>query len=147
MWAVARTRLLAASMIALVIPLGLLARSHRAGATLETLDGFLATYAGDTLWPVMFYFMGRFVWPAARCRTLVWAVLAITLGLEFSQLWKPPLLQFLRAQPISGFILGNHFIWSDVVCCLAGTALAFVIDWLFLDAQKGSDSEGVVWPG
>ena len=123
-----RTRMIAAAVIAVVIPLGLFARSHRAGATLETFDGFLASYTGDTLWPVMFYFMGRFVWPRVRCGTLVIAVLAITLGLEFGQLWKPPFLQFLRAQPISGFILGNSFIWSDVVCCVVGTALAWSID-------------------
>ena len=121
-----RTRLIAASIVALVIPLGLFARSHRAGATLETFEGFLATYTGDTLWPVMFYFLGRFAWPGARHRTLVLAVLVITLGLEFGQLWKPPILQFLRAQPISGFILGNRFIWSDVVCCVVGYGVGLV---------------------
>ena len=38
-----RTRMIAAAVIAVVIPLGLFARSHRAGATLETFDGFLAS--------------------------------------------------------------------------------------------------------
>ncbi len=123
-----RTRWLAAITIATVIPIGLLARSYRTGADSSTLIGFLATYAGDTLWPIMFYFMGRFCSPKASRWTLLIGTLAITLTLEFGQLWNPPLLLWLRQQPVIGFILGNHFIWSDVVCCVTGAFCAWLID-------------------
>jgi len=123
-----RNRVLAALIIALVIPVGLLARSHRADANWATLSGFLATYLGDTLWPVMFYFMGRLLLPKASTRTLIAVTLGITLTLEFGQLWKPPTLQWMRQQPLIGFILGNQFIWTDVLCCTAGTAFAFFVD-------------------
>lgn len=127
-----RTRAIAVLIIACVIPIGLLARSYRADADSATFVGFLATYLGDTLWPIMFYFIGRCILPKATALTLVTTTLAITLTLEFGQLWQPPALQWLRQQPIIGFILGNHFIWSDVVCCLVGTAAAWCADALLI---------------
>jgi len=121
-------RLLAGLVVATVIPIGLIARSFRSGASTETILGFAATYLGDTLWPMMFYFIGRFLFPTALCRRLFFFVLALTLTIEFGQLWKPPLLQWLRQQPISGFLLGNSFVWSDVICCTIGAVAAVVID-------------------
>ena len=132
-----RSRLIAVIVILVVIPLGIFARSHRSGADPSTLLGFLATYAGDTLWPIMFYFFGRFCLPRASRLTLVVLALSITLTLEFGQLWNPPFLLWLRQQPIIGFILGNTFIWSDVWCCAIGTFSAALIDFL-LAARSGS---------
>lgn len=136
-----RTRLLSAAVIATVIPIGLIARSHRIGANAATPLGFLATYLGDTLWPIMFYFMGRFCFPMASCRTLLLTSLSITLTLEFGQLWNPPTLQWLRQQPVVGFILGNHFIWSDVVCCVTGALLALLFDILFVARVRNNKIE------
>ena len=115
-------------VVVAVIPVGLIARHFRSGADVESLLGFLATYTGDTLWPIMFYFIGRLIWPKCSPMTLFVGTLALTLGIEFLQLWKPPLLQWLRAQPISGFILGSTFIWSDIVCCTVGAIIAVMID-------------------
>lgn len=123
-----RKRSLALAVVLIVIPIGLFARSHRPDADPATLIGFLATYTGDTLWPIMFYFVARFCFPTARIVSLLLFVLSLTLTLEFSQLWKPPLLVYLRAQPGIGFVLGNSFIWSDVVCCLVGSVFAVLID-------------------
>ncbi len=129
---VSRIRLLAALIIILVIPVGLFARSQRAGADPATLLGFLAAYTGDTLWPIMFFFIGRFVLPLANRWILVGLTLALTLTLEFGQLWQPDFLQWLREQPVIGFILGNTFIWSDTACLLVGSAIAVIIDMILL---------------
>ena len=123
-----KIRLFSLAVVLIVIPLGLLARSHRADADPTTPIGFLATYAGDTLWPIMFYFAARFCFPAARAVSLLGIILAFTLALEFSQLWKPPLLVYLRSKPGIGFVLGNSFIWSDVACCTVGSLLAMMVD-------------------
>ncbi len=125
-----KTRLFAVLVVLIVIPIGLFARSHRGGADPSTLLGFLATFTGDTLWPIMFYFAARFCFPTAKSVSILVFVLMLTLTLEFSQLWKPPLLEYLRQQPVLGFILGNSFIWSDVICCLIGSAIAPGIDLL-----------------
>lgn len=125
---ISHTRLLAAIVVLLVIPLGLFARSQRPGADADTFPGFLATYAGDTLWPVMFFFVGRFAFPTAGRWRLLASVLGLTLTLEFGQLWQPPALQWLREQPVVGFILGNSFLWSDVACLLVGSFIAVLLD-------------------
>ena len=84
----------------------------------------------------MFYFIGRFGFPTASRRSLVITTLLITLTLEFGQLWNTPTLNWLRHQPVIGFILGNRFIWSDVVCCLVGTFFALLLDSLFVTRQQ-----------
>jgi len=123
-----RTRLFAIVIVLIVIPIGLFARSHRADADPSTWLGFLATYTGDTLWPIMFYFFGRFCFPNARVVSLLTFVLVLTLTLEFGQLWQPPWLQYWRRQPGIGFVLGNSFIWSDVICCVVGAGVAAIVD-------------------
>jgi hypothetical protein len=127
-----RIRLLSAVVLLLAIPVGLFARSHRAGADPVTLSGFLSTYTGDTLWPVLFFFIGRWVFPLANRASLAAFTLALTLTIEFNQLWQPAILQSLRAQPVIGFLLGNKFIWSDVACLLVGTCVAVLLDTLLL---------------
>ncbi len=134
-----RRRFLAVIVISTVIPLGLFARSHRSGTDPSTLPGFLAAYAGDTLWPIMFYFAGMLLLSGASRVMLAIFALSITLTLEFGQLWNPPLLLWLRQQPIIGFVLGNSFVWSDVWCCAIGTFSALLID-LFLGLPRSRDS-------
>ena len=123
-----RIRLVAVAVVLTVIPIGLYARSQRADADPTTVVGFLASYTGDTLWPIMFYFAGRFCFPHASTWKLTVFVLALTLGLEFGQLWQPDWLQWLRSQPGIGFVLGNSFVWSDVWCLLVGSAMAVALD-------------------
>lgn len=122
------TRFAAILIIGIVIPLGLFARSRRSGADPSTVGGFLANYAGDTLWPVMFFFLARFVFPMASRRNIAIGVLTLTLGLEFGQLCRLDVLQQLRQWPVIGFLLGNTFLWSDVGCLIVGTALAVLLD-------------------
>lgn len=133
---VSRIRLLAALVVLLVIPVGLFARSHRAEADPATLSGFLATYTGDTLWPIMFFFIGRFVFPLADRWSLVAFTLVLTLTLEFGQLWQPASLQWLREQPVIGFMLGESFVWSDVVCLLVGSSISIFIDTMLSASLK-----------
>ena len=135
-----RLRWQAIGVVATVIPLGLFARSQRAGADASTFAGFLATYTGDTLWPIMFYFAVRAMAPTIPALRLFGGVLGFTLTLEFGQLWQPDWLQWLRAQPLIGFILGNVFVWSDVVCLGCGSVLAVILDGMFSSTQPSDRS-------
>ena len=123
-----RVRQLAALVVSLVIPVGLFARSHRAGADAATFSGFLSTYVGDTLWPILFFFIGRFAFPRANRWWLAAFTLVLTLTIEFGQLWQPATLQWLREQPVIGFMLGNSFLWSDVACLLVGSVICILMD-------------------
>ena len=120
--------MIALLIVLVVIPVGLFARSQRAGADAASFTGFLANYTGDALWPILFYFIGRCLLPCAKTSTLAAGTLALTLVIEFSQLWQPPLLQWLREQPVIAFLLGNSFIWSDVACLVVGTGMAVILD-------------------
>jgi len=121
-------RLFAALVVLLVIPVGLFARAQRATADPATLPGFLASYGGDILWPIPFFFVARLLVPRANRWIVAVSVLALTLTIEFGQLWQPPWLQSLRAQPVIGFMLGSSFLLSDVACILIGTCLCLLID-------------------
>ena len=134
-----RTRVISLCCAFAVVPVGLLARSYRDGADSATIVGFLASYLGDTLWPIMFFFLARFVWPIASWRVLAFGTLTLTLTLEFGQLWKPPLLQWLREQPGIGFVLGNSFVWSDVVCIAVGTLFAVGFDVVMIQISDSSE--------
>lgn len=124
-------RLSAIVIVLLVVPLGLFARSQRSGADPGTLTGFLATYAGDALWPILFYFLARLAFPTGSGRAIFVGVLVFTLGLEFLQLVRLEPLITLRKLPVLGFLLGNTFVWSDVVCLAIGSLVAVAIDfWL-----------------
>jgi VanZ family protein len=92
-----------------------------------TLFGFIATYLGDTLWAVMFFFLfatGLFHWKS-------WALGLLTLGftisIELSQLYHGEPLASLRRFPPTRFLLGTNFLWSDLICLTIGSLLAIAI--------------------
>lgn len=121
------TRLIYLATALAVIPIGLIARSMRDGADPATIGGFVATYLPDTLWAVMFFFLFAAVWPGWGTAVLAAATLAFTVGIEASQLYHGEPLATLRSFGITRFLLGKHFLWSDVICLTIGTSLAAAI--------------------
>lgn len=107
-----------------MIPIGLIARSLREGADASTIPGFIATYLADTLWAVMFFYLFAAVlirWPAWR---LLLLTLCFTVGIEASQLYTGEPLATLRDFAPTRFLLGSHFLWSDIACLAVGSVLA-----------------------
>lgn len=131
-----RVRWVYLSIALLVIPLGLLARSMRSGADDTTVGGFIATYAGDTLWAVMFFFFFAAVRPRARTIALGAVTLAFTLGIEASQLYHGEPLATLRSISLMRFLLGSQFLWSDVACLIVGTALSTALHRVIAVKQR-----------
>ncbi|MBX2850952.1 MAG: DUF2809 domain-containing protein [Phycisphaeraceae bacterium] len=120
------------------IPIGLIARALRSDADATTFSGFIATYLGDTLWAVMFFFLfaaALIRWPAWRLFLLA---LCFTVGIETSQLYRGEPLATLRGFPPTGFLLGNHFLWSDVICLAVGSALAVGLHHLIARPSKSA---------
>lgn len=107
-----------------MIPIGLFARSLRKGADATNVPGFIATYLADTLWAVLFFFLFAAVlirWPAWRLFVLT---LCFTIAIEVSQLYDGEPLSTLRDFAPTRFLLGNHFLWSDVICLTVGSIAA-----------------------
>lgn len=86
-------------------------------------------YAGDILYEIFWSLFFFLLIPSRKAvRQIPLWVLIVTCVLEFLQLWKPPLLQQIRATFWGKTLLGTTFVWLDfphyVIGCLIG--------WLWL---------------
>jgi len=92
------------------------------------MPSFCLLYVGDVLWGAMFFVLYGCFWPAAPAwRVWSWAA-ATTVLIEVSQLWKAPWLAALRATTAGKLLLGDTFLWSDVVCVSLGATVAALVD-------------------
>lgn len=88
----------------------------------------VVAYGGDVLWATLVYWLVAWVGPAARGVVLAVLAASIALAVELSQLFTPPWLVALRANPFGALVLGEGFLWSDLACYAAGVALAWWLD-------------------
>jgi hypothetical protein len=98
------------------------------------IPAFIVDYGGDTLWAWMVFMLIRLAAP----RWPIWkaAALALTLayGCEFSQLYHAPWIDAIRAVRIGVvriglIVLGNAFVWSDLVCYTVGILAGVSGEW------------------
>ncbi|HVW95740.1 MAG TPA: DUF2809 domain-containing protein [Mucilaginibacter sp.] len=104
-------------LIILTIAAGLLSR-HIKGVPL---------FIGDILWGLMVYLIVRLLFIK---RTLTWAVvvsLLFSYGIEFSQLYQADWINQIRHTVLGGLVLGEHFLWSDLLCYTIGIATGVLI--------------------
>ena len=107
-------------LIVITIILGLLSR-HIKGIPL---------FIGDVLWATMVYFIVHLLFIN---RTIKWVTIASLLfcyAIEFSQLYQAPWINNIRHTVIGGLILGEVFLWGDMLSYTVGVALAIVIEKL-----------------
>jgi len=105
------------------VPIGLASREYA-----YLLPIFMALYAGDALWAMLVYFLVRsFV--TDTILSMLFATM-FSFGIEFLQLYHAPWIEALRKTTPGALILGCGFLWSDLLCYLAGIVLAFLIDVL-----------------
>lgn len=119
-------RIRSLALVLLSVLLGL--ASRRFGAALPTA---VATYAGDTLWATMVYWLLAFAMPRVATVKLAIFAYAISASVEFSQRYHAPWLDSLRDTRPGALILGQGFLWSDLVCYAAGVVMAVGIDLTF----------------
>jgi hypothetical protein len=127
-------------LIALACGLGLGSRRYA-----RYLPGFVATYAGDTLWALALFLVLGLILP--RVATGIVAVLALigSLAVEVSQLYHAPWLDSLRQTTLGGLVLGFGFLWSDLACYLVGVGLGVVLEWGMARLQR-LWANLVTWP-
>jgi hypothetical protein len=107
----------------LTIALGL--GSRRFG---DQLPGLIATYAGDALWAALVFWLLSVARPRARTIVLFAASATIAFLVEIRQLYHAPWLDALRRTTPGALVLGQGFLWSDLVSYLVGAGGAAVID-------------------
>ena len=82
---------------------------------------------GDALWAATLFCVLRIVWPRLA---LVWVTLislAISFAVEFSQLLRFPWLVSLRSTLPGHLLLGQGFLWSDLVAYALGLLLMYAL--------------------
>ena len=118
-----RSRLRYASATILTMILGLLTRSRW-----MPRPNFVAEFGGDALWALMVFWIAGFLFPTiptARAAVVAGGFAAL---IEFSQWLHTPWLDALRANRFARLVLGQGFLWSDLVCYATGIAIGVLLE-------------------
>ena len=91
---------------------------------LAGLPSCITLYAGDVAWGAMFFALACALRPTLTTARAWLAAVLTTELIEFSELYRSPWLDALRATRGGGLLLGHVFLWSDVVCVALGASLA-----------------------
>jgi len=102
----------------------------------ENLPPFVVRYSGDTMWATALYFLIALLSLKKKFGFRFYLTLAISLLVEFSQLYRAPWIDGIRETTIGALILGNGFLWTDLLCYLAGAILALIIDYSFIRTRS-----------
>ncbi|GGB15021.1 ribosomal maturation YjgA family protein [Mucilaginibacter rubeus] len=93
---------------------------------------FIPLFIGDILWAAMVYFIMRFLFISKPRMFTVVAALAFCFVIEFSQLYKAPWINDLRHTLFGRLVLGEGFLWGDLLCYVFGVGIGVGVDGLGL---------------
>lgn len=110
-----RNRFAYAVLILLTIALGLASRRYQAA-----LPAWVGAYAGDALWALLVFWGVGFGWPRWGRRPVAAVALGFAFLIEASQLYQTPWLNALRVTTPGRLVLGQGFLWSDLLCYTLG---------------------------
>lgn len=106
----------------LVIATGLTSRSAA-----PALPQFVGSYAGDTLWASLVFLILAMAMPNFRAPALAAIACAIAFSVELLQLYQASWLNALRDTLPGRLVLGQGFLFSDLLCYTIGIASTSII--------------------
>jgi hypothetical protein len=115
-----RSRTIYFILITLTIIAGLLSRHYKP----------IPPFIGDILWATMVYFMMRFLFIGKLLRFSIVASLLFSYAIEFSQLYQAPWINEIRHTLFGRLVLGQGFLWSDLLCYTIGVLIGVMVDRL-----------------
>ena len=101
--------------IAVLIALGLLSRRVK----------FVPAACGDALWAMMVYCCFRIVLIRKPMIISAMAALITSFAIEFSQMLTPDWLVKIRSTFLGHMLLGQGFLWSDLLAYTIGIAVVY----------------------
>lgn len=101
--------------VILVIALGLLSRKMAA----------IPLWVGDVLWALMVHLLVRALLITAPFKKVVLISLLFCFVIEFSQLYQAPWINHVRSTILGHLILGQGFLWGDLLAYLVGVGLGY----------------------
>ena len=111
-------------LIVVTIIVGLLSRYYAA----------VPLFIGDVLWALMVYFIMRFLFIKAQTNRIVIYSMSFCYAIEFSQLYKAPWIDKLRHTLFGRLVLGDTFLWGDLLSYTVGIAIGVLIS-LFINKK------------
>ena len=112
---VIKLRIFYLSGIAVLIALGLLSRRVK----------FVPATCGDALWAMMVYCCFRIVLISKPMIISAVAALITSFAIEFSQMLTPDWLVKIRSTFLGHMLLGQGFLWSDLLAYTIGIAVIY----------------------
>ncbi|CAM3717966.1 DUF2809 domain-containing protein [Mucilaginibacter galii] len=98
-----------------VIALGLLSRQIPA----------IPQWVGDVLWALMVYLLVRAILITSPLKQVALISLLFCFAIEFSQLYQAPWINSFRRTLPGRLILGQGFLWSDLLAYAAGVGMGY----------------------
>jgi hypothetical protein len=95
-------------------------------------------FIGDMLYAVLIYFGFRFLLIDLKKATSLLLSLLFCFSIEILQLVQIDWLIAIRKTTLGHYILGEGFLWSDLLCYIIGTLVAFIIDWKCIKTQNSN---------
>lgn len=92
-------------------------------------------FIGDILYAVLIYFGFRFLIMDSKKSTSLLLSLLFCFGIEILQLVQIDWLIAIRKTTLGHYILGEGFLWIDLLCYVVGTLMAYYLDKLFLSSR------------
>jgi len=93
-------------------------------------------FFGDILYAVLIYIGIRFLFIHWNIYKTVIVSLLFCFSIEILQLVKFDWLVTLRTTILGQYILGQGFLWSDLICYFIGTTIAFISDRKLVKTQN-----------
>lgn len=94
---------------------------------------FIPLWIGDALYAVMIYFLVRIFLPAKRAFIVALFSLLLCYCIEFLQLYQAEWIIELRKTLFGRYVLGQGFLWSDILAYTFGIAVVFIIEKITLN--------------
>lgn len=94
---------------------------------------FIPLWIGDFLYAVMIYFLVRIFLAQKKTFLIAFLSILICYSIEFLQLYQADWIIELRKTLFGRYVLGQGFLWSDILAYTFGIAVAFLFEKIVLN--------------
>ncbi|KAF2340704.1 ribosomal maturation YjgA family protein [Flavobacterium tistrianum] len=94
---------------------------------------FIPLWIGDFLYALMIYFLVRIFLPFKNVFLIAFLSLLICYGIEFLQSYQGEWMIELRKTLFGRYVLGQGFLWEDILAYTFGILTAFMAEKLTLN--------------
>lgn len=95
-------------------------------------------FFGDVLYAVLIYFGFRFLIMDSKKSTSLLLSLLFCFGIEILQLVQIDWLIAIRKTTLGHYVLGEGFLWLDLLCYVIGSLMAFLLDCKLFKTQNSN---------